>query len=420
MSTGLFVLGVTGNIASGKSTVTGMLAELGARVIDSDLVYRDLVAPRQPLLLRLTERFGDGIIGTDGGLDRAALGRIVFSDPLALTDLDRITHPAVIAEVDRRVHEIASGVVVLDAVKLIESGHDKSCDAVWVVVAVPETQVTRLTIRNNLTHEEARRRVVAQPPLAPKLERADLVIDNNGTIEGTREQVMRGWRALAHPHSQGVHRLFQAIEGTLPVANETQKIDVYFDYTCPWAWGGQVWLHQVKQELGDTLQINWRFFPLEQVNAKDPAFKLWEQPNDGTNSSLRSYQAAHAAKKQGNDAFDKFHAALFLKRHEDGRNLGKQDVLEATATEAGLDLETFRNDLQSDEVFATVKDDFTTGKGDLGVFGTPTIVFENGEGAYLKVNFRSLPKNPVTFWDEFVAIVRDRPEAIEIKRPQKG
>ena len=216
--------------------------------------------------------------------------------------------------------------------------------------------------------------------------------------------------AFASGHMKGQSRL----------ADETQKIDVYFDYTCPWAWGGQVWLHQVKQELGDKLQINWRYFPLEQVNAKDPAFKLWEQPNDGSSSSLRSYQASHAAKKQGPDAFDRFHAALFVKRHQDGRNLGKQDVLETAATEAGLDLDTFRKDLESDEVFAIVKDDFTTGKGDLGVFGTPTIVFENSQGAYLKVNYRNLPQDPVKFWEEFVAIVRDRPEAIEIKRPQKG
>lgn len=202
--------------------------------------------------------------------------------------------------------------------------------------------------------------------------------------------------------------------------NRTEKIDVYFDYTCPWAWGGQVWLHQVKQELGDKLQINWRYFPLEQVNAKDPGFKLWEQPNDGTSSSLRSYQASHAAKNQGEDAFDKFHATLFLKRHDEGRNLGKQDVLEAAACEAGLDLDRFREDLKSDDVFEVVKKDFTAGKDGLGVFGTPTIVFENGEGAYLKVNYRSLPKEPVKFWEEFVAVVRDRPEAIEIKRPQKS
>ncbi|MBA2470646.1 MAG: dephospho-CoA kinase [Chloroflexia bacterium] len=191
-----FTLGVTGNIASGKSTVTGMLAELGATVIDSDLVYRELVAPGTPLLRRLASRFGEEIVDDDGSLDRRALGTIVFSDPEALADLDRITHPAVIAEVDRRVAAIPGGVVVLDAVKLIESGHAERCDAVWVVVTDPEEQVTRLMKRNSLLAEEARRRVTAQPPLEAKLARADLVIDNSGSREETRDQVVRAWRAL--------------------------------------------------------------------------------------------------------------------------------------------------------------------------------------------------------------------------------
>jgi predicted DsbA family dithiol-disulfide isomerase len=197
-----------------------------------------------------------------------------------------------------------------------------------------------------------------------------------------------------------------------------EKIDVYFDYSCPWAWGGQVWLDEVKSELGDDLEIIWKYFPLEQVNAKDPEFKLWEQPNDGASSSLRSFQGAHAASQQGPAAFTAFHAELFKQRHVVGRNLSKQEVLEAAASAAGLDLETFRNDLTSDAVFGVIEDDYTTGR-QLGVFGTPTIMFENGEGAYLQVDFRNLPKDPVVFWNEFVTTVRDRPEVREIKRPQK-
>lgn len=191
-----FVLGLTGNIASGKSTVSAMLADLGATVIDSDLVYRELVGPGQPLLAKLADRFGPEIIAADGSLDRPALGRIVFSDGAALADLDRLTHPVIIAEVDRRVRDIPSGVVVLDSVKLIESGHADRCDAVWVVVTSPDEQVTRLMNRNTLSPEEARRRVDAQPPLAEKLARADLVIDNSGTIEQTREQVIAAWKTL--------------------------------------------------------------------------------------------------------------------------------------------------------------------------------------------------------------------------------
>lgn len=191
-----FVLGVTGNIASGKSTVTGVLAELGAIVIDSDLVYRELVGAGQPLLSLLAKRFGAGIIAQDGSLDRPSLGAIVFSDPAALADLDRITHPAVIAEVDARVARIDRGLVVLDAVKLVESGHADRCDAVWVVVTDPDIQIRRLMERSRLPESEARRRVDVQPSLDAKLARADLVIDNNGARDETREQVVQAWNQL--------------------------------------------------------------------------------------------------------------------------------------------------------------------------------------------------------------------------------
>ncbi|MGB3307522.1 MAG: dephospho-CoA kinase [Thermomicrobiales bacterium] len=190
------VLGVTGSIASGKSTVVSMLKELGATHIDADLVYRELVQPGKPLLGELVASFGEGIIAEDGSLDRSALGRIVFSDPEALAQLDRITHPAIIAEIDRRVDAIPSGVVVIDAVKLVESGHADHCDVVWVVTIDPEIQVTRLTNRNRLEVVEARQRVAAQPPLAAKLARADRVIDNSGTLDETRAQVLAAWNAL--------------------------------------------------------------------------------------------------------------------------------------------------------------------------------------------------------------------------------
>ena len=191
-----YILGVTGNIATGKSTVTAMLARKGAIVIDSDLIYRELVAPGQPLLAMLANRFGGDIIAADGSLDRPKLGAIVFSDPAALADLDRLTHPAVLAEVDRRVAAIDRGVVVLDAVKLIESGHAERCDQVWLVTADPDIQVQRLMKRNKLDKDEARRRVAAQPPLEPKRERADLVIDNSGSLPELQEQVDRAWRGL--------------------------------------------------------------------------------------------------------------------------------------------------------------------------------------------------------------------------------
>lgn len=199
----------------------------------------------------------------------------------------------------------------------------------------------------------------------------------------------------------------------------TYKVDVYFDYACPFAWAAQLWLDEVKDALGDGIDVNWRFFPLEQTNSPDPDFKLWEQPTDGKSSTLRSFQAFHAAKKQGDEAFRAFHAALFRKRHEDGRNLSRQQVLESAAEDAELDLEQFKSDLELDEVLTQIEKDYSHGSDALGVFGTPTIVFDNDEGAYLKLNYMDMPEDPVEFFHEFAAIVRDRPNVIEIKRPRQ-
>lgn len=194
-------------------------------------------------------------------------------------------------------------------------------------------------------------------------------------------------------------------------------MDVYFDYACPFAWAAQIWLDDVKDALGDDVDVTWRYFPLEQANASDPDFKVWEQPNDGTSSTLRSFQASWAAKQQGEEAFKRMHAALFRKRHVEGRNLAGQKVLEAAAEEAGLDLDQFREDLQSDAVFKEIEADYAYAR-EQDVFGTPTIVFDNDEGAYLKLNFQDMPEDPVEFFTDFARTVRDRPSVIEIKRPR--
>lgn len=200
-----FVLGVTGNIACGKSLVTRELRELGAATIDADRVYHRLIEPGLPLFRALVDRFGNGIVGTDGRIDRQALGRVVFANADALADLDRITHPPVIAEIDRLVSSSAAAAVAVDAVKLIESGMDAGCDQVWLVTCRPNQQVDRLMRRNRLSRAEAERRVAAQPPIGPKLARADLVIDNSGSIAYTHAQVRRSWNALPLPAGQPGH-----------------------------------------------------------------------------------------------------------------------------------------------------------------------------------------------------------------------
>lgn len=199
--------------------------------------------------------------------------------------------------------------------------------------------------------------------------------------------------------------------------NDTYILDVYSDYTCPTSWAAERWLSQVKKLLGDRLRVTYRAFPLEQVNQQDPDLKVWEYPNDGKSSTMRAYQAAHAAKKQGEEAFNKVQDGLYTRRHVDGRNLAGQRVLEGIAKDAGLDMDRFREDLQADEVFPIVREEYLKGKNEIGVFGTPTIVFDNGNAAYLKFTWHGTDEEALEFFHDFVATVRDRPEVLEIKRP---
>lgn len=193
------VLGITGNIAVGKSTVVRRLVGFGAQHQDADLVYRDLVRPGMPLLASLVERFGRVILTPDGELDRRALGAIVFADPARLAELDALTHGPIIREVDRRVAAVHAGVVIIDSVKLIESGHSAVCDDVWLITAPETAQVERLIARNGWSREEAQARVDAQPPLAAKLAGANLVIANDGSMDALLAQVDAAWRRLVAP-----------------------------------------------------------------------------------------------------------------------------------------------------------------------------------------------------------------------------
>lgn len=197
-----FVIGLTGNIACGKSSVVAMLVELGAVAIDADTVYHELIAPGSELWRTLADRYGESIISTDRTIDRRRLGAIVFADAGALADLDRITHPAVVAEIQRRLANLRGGVVVVDAVKLLESGLAETCDQVWLVLCSPEQQVERLMTRNKLSEADAKRRVDLQPDIEPKRQRADVIIDNSGTLAATARQVDQAWRDHVPP--QGI------------------------------------------------------------------------------------------------------------------------------------------------------------------------------------------------------------------------
>jgi dephospho-CoA kinase len=191
------VIGLTGGIASGKSTVTRILRELGAPVIDADAIVHNLQQPGKPVTLAIAREFGSEVLQADGALDRAALGRIIFSDAGRRKALEAIVHPAVREHMWQEVDRHRAGgepAVVLDVPLLIESELHRTVDRVWVVYIDKELQRQRLIARDGLTPDQAEQRIAAQMSLEAKRNYADLVIDNRGTLAQTKEQVVLAWR----------------------------------------------------------------------------------------------------------------------------------------------------------------------------------------------------------------------------------
>ena len=197
-------VGLTGSIATGKSFVAGVLAGLGCRVLDADVLARKVVEPGTVGLRALVEEFGDGILKEDGSLDRAKLGALVFGDEARRAVLNATLHPLIFAEQDewlrRQEREDPRGVAVVDAALMIESGGYRRFDKLLVVHCRPELQLERLMARNDLSREEAERRIASQMPQEEKLRHADFRIDTSGSFDDVRrqtEEVYETLRALA-------------------------------------------------------------------------------------------------------------------------------------------------------------------------------------------------------------------------------
>lgn len=194
------LVGLTGGIATGKSTVSEMLRQLGCQIIDADLLARDVVEPGQPALAEIIAEFGPEVVTAGGALDRKKLGAIVFTNPERRRRLEAITHPAIralfTARLDAQAEKGFAGIVIFDAAVMIESGNYKNMDRLVVVVTDEATQMARLRGRDGTDDAEGRRKIASQMPLAEKAKLADYVIDNSGSREATAEQVRRVFATL--------------------------------------------------------------------------------------------------------------------------------------------------------------------------------------------------------------------------------
>lgn len=188
------MLGLTGGIGSGKSTVDALLAERGAVILDADAMVKDLQQPGHAVFDAMVERFGPGIVAADGTLDRAAVADIVFADKEALADLNGIVHPAVGEEINRRLTELAETdeVVILDIPLLVE-GNRTGYAGVIVVDTDPEVAVQRLIEHRGFSEEDARARIANQASREERLARADIVVHNDGSVDDLRAQMDGVW-----------------------------------------------------------------------------------------------------------------------------------------------------------------------------------------------------------------------------------
>ncbi|MFP4661437.1 MAG: dephospho-CoA kinase [Halanaerobiales bacterium] len=189
------IIGLTGGIASGKSTVSSILDELGAALIDSDKLAHDVLKDKS-VCKKIVESFGKQVLNEDGEINRSSLGEIVFNDPEKRKDLENITHPVIISRIHKKIEEYEkeNRNIVLDAPLLFEANLDRIVDQTWVVYVDKKTQIKRLMSRNGMDYEKAKARVESQMPLKKKKKMADVVIDNMGSISQLKEDVIKRWR----------------------------------------------------------------------------------------------------------------------------------------------------------------------------------------------------------------------------------
>jgi len=194
---GKYVIGLTGNIATGKSIVRRMLEHLGAYTIDADTLSHRAIAKGAPGYQPVVDAFGKFILDASGEIHRAKLGRLAFNDPDALKDLEAIVHPLVEHAVDLMIQRASQRVIVIEAIKLLEGKLVSACDTVWTTYAPELVQKARLMQKRGMNEQEAIQRIQAQPPQEVKTAAANVVIQNAGSFEDTWKQVVAAWKVIS-------------------------------------------------------------------------------------------------------------------------------------------------------------------------------------------------------------------------------
>ena len=196
----MFIVGLTGGIASGKSETAKILKKLGARVIDADVISRDVMLPQTDCWQKVTAVFGKEILGEDLTIDRAELARIVFADPQKRLLLNSLVHPVIMHTIEEMLARIQTeepdALVIIDAALLVETGIYKRCEKLVVICAAEDTQIKRLLERDGMSREEAQKRIAAQLPLGEKVNVADYLIANDGSLEALQTETMKVFQSL--------------------------------------------------------------------------------------------------------------------------------------------------------------------------------------------------------------------------------
>jgi len=202
--------------------------------------------------------------------------------------------------------------------------------------------------------------------------------------------------------------------------SDTVHVDVFFDFLCPYVYRAAVWLQKVKEDMGEKLSINWKYFSLEQVNNQNgPNWKLWEQPEDYPSRGRRAFLAAESARCQGEAAFNRFRMALLRTKHEQSRDIADVNTLIEVAESSGLEMPQFQEGLSNPQLLSKLAENHTLAVETLGVFGTPTLVFPEGQAVFLKMIPAPPPEECLQLFTEILHLAEQRQYIHEIKRPAR-